>query len=615
MAVKEKEFLHDILSEEYIRRKKRAEKQNHWTLSLPSISRQQVSYITQYAPDVVKSPAHFSLMVLLSYGTPWTNKETGDILLPCQQLATLAGKPQGHCNTGEFLEEYKKLDPEFDYRNYYYQGHEVRRVKTYGTHDLFWKMLSTNNRCRQHFSLETGLEITSREERRLFEKLCKKLEKEGESEWKYESQRLIALYHHTQYKDTFYALIDQNYDDAFSTAVARGDAAALQLLHRILTTPGICFSSSIVRRTSRMFDNAGIWGMKKYLKNIFFRGCHDIDMKYCQLTIVAYLLDIKPLIAFLEGGIDDLWVSLCDYMEIPKKYRKEAKEGLKKAIYSLIYGMARGQIEKNLKIYLEWKEGKKRKGLKVEKTLRQKHGISLKKIRNLTNHPLLLLVWESITQKLEDIKRDGGMLAADGTKIEWHPGIKPEQVFSCAVQSYEQHIISGVYELALQERARGHERYAIVNSQFDGVTIKIHEGENEQEVEREIAKTIMNKAREVNMKMRIETKKIGENKGTNTKGQESSSSNDDNNNNKNNKRQQHPSQFTPKQENTPDESTPDQDTDDSQNEKSIPEDDEEMSFLAMKKQLFASSCAEDDAEMHVFLYDDENEEEEYDLLE
>ncbi len=113
-------------------------------------------------------------------------------------------------------------------------------------------------------------------------------------------------------------------------------------------------------------------------------------------------------------------------MGIAEDRRATAKEFLKQALYSIVYGMTMTEAERSLQDDLGCR------------------GIWWN--NDFTSHPIIREVARAIRRAIKDIREQGGMKSAYGW-MALEEGEKEETVLANAIQSYELSIVAACYKL------------------------------------------------------------------------------------------------------------------------------------------------------------------------
>jgi hypothetical protein len=125
--------------------------------------------------------------------------------------------------------------------------------------------------------------------------------------------------------------------------IARGELPELNgrdkaLLNKIRTSPRPIYGPSKKLHSPRVYGIGGsVLGLRKVHRDTLCRGLYSCDIVACQFTVLGYRWDIPEAVEYaLSGG--SVWDRLASDLSIP--LTKITKKKLKKALYSLFFGMS-----------------------------------------------------------------------------------------------------------------------------------------------------------------------------------------------------------------------------------------------------------------------------------
>lgn len=96
-----------------------------------------------------------------------------------------------------------------------------------------------------------------------------------------------------------------------------------------------------VENTRRIYTSgANMLGLPKEIRNILLKGCYVVDLKNCQLAIVARIWDLPQVRAFLQSG-RSIWKELCDFVGLDVE---TGKRHVKAFVYAALYGMSKSNL-------------------------------------------------------------------------------------------------------------------------------------------------------------------------------------------------------------------------------------------------------------------------------
>lgn len=436
----------------------------------------------------------------------WTNlryhvcdRESGLPRIGRHLIAGLKGVSAKHLNTGKLLKKYKRdYVPGFMYRDYWYQGGQERLMVASGVEELYEKFLCANPRLEERVFLHTGRKVTERS----MDDLCREMTALVKTlDFGNADRQMIADTLHNNKLGIYKVLIGNNFDDTFELArseykkakrsgdINRIEAARqqLRLLHEIIDMPKPFYTPTDTYTeddisTPRIYGR-GIPYLARYLRFSLMRGCLELDLKNCQLDIVAALFKIESVQAFLRTG-KSFWTEILEWLGLPKK----AKKAIKKALYSLIYGMARHSVMHFLR-----KDLREQSIYRVEKTF--------------LDHPLVQAVANAIEQAKRDIEAKGEMMTAYGWAQLGDHDI--DSFLACCIQTYELKMIAACYKVFKAEQKSRHKRFDILVHQHDGISILVGD-EHKVEVLATLKRAVRKAGAKYGMVAELECEDCGE---------------------------------------------------------------------------------------------------------
>lgn len=126
---------------------------------------------------------------------------------------------------------------------------------------------------------------------------------------------------------------DQVYEAIFAMPEGVSKEYAHRVFHRIEQYAYIEYKAcNNTARINAIHDN--ILSLPADLRNIFFGGCYNLDLKAAQLCIIADLWDLPQMKAFLKEG-KSIWAELLGFIG----QDASAKPQVKDFLYAAVYGM------------------------------------------------------------------------------------------------------------------------------------------------------------------------------------------------------------------------------------------------------------------------------------
>jgi hypothetical protein len=186
-----------------------------------------------------------------------------------------------------------------------------------------------------------------------------------------------------------------------------------------------------VDNSPRIFaSGATLHQLPRDIRKLALKGSTEVDLRSCQLAVVARIWGTPKLLSFLEVG-QSIWGHLSDFVGVDDT----AKPIIKITIYSIVFGMARNNLQRNLADGTE--------GIP---------GIGLGRALRFFKHPLIQELLKARSNQLNDIKRNGGGVDAFD---RWIPCDRKYDVRSVAaeiVQSYELRIMMSIVPILKSDR-------------------------------------------------------------------------------------------------------------------------------------------------------------------
>lgn len=277
------------------------------------------------------------------------------------------------------------------------------------------------------------------------------------------------------------------------SAAGEISAASLEsqrrLLNAIAVQPQPFYGPSREGNTERIFAvGESLCSLKREVRKAMCVGLWEFDLKSAQLAIVAKVWGIPELQEFLGRQGASIWNELCEYLEVPQDNWTRAKDVLKEAVYSLVYGRSKRNIDRN----------------------------SFDKLRSLGvpapdrffDHELIQAVWSAKKRKIEGILRDEGLVLHWGKRVELEGGSplsRIRQIRSLLArhsQAVELDLIHPVYQLASQVPRE----FKVILHQHDGVTIAF--SRREDRWKQRIQEVVRERARELGVLTELEGTKL-----------------------------------------------------------------------------------------------------------
>lgn len=220
--------------------------------------------------------------------------------------------------------------------------------------------------------------------------------------------------------------------------------------------------------------------LSREFRRMLFAGETEVDLRACQLAIVARLWEVSLLQDLLETG-QSIWIFFSDFLGIPIELCKPI---MKTTIYSIVFGALTYNAHRTM-IFGSEKEA----GIGKEATLR------------FFNHPIIGALLEARTRQLELIGRNGGAVDAFGNWISTKDGSAQQRrsVLAAVVQSYETLLM-----LPMLPVIKSSKQIIILSHLHDGMTMRLSDPSRKAKQIRDLQAAVSRKAKELGMATELE---------------------------------------------------------------------------------------------------------------
>ena len=446
----------------------------------------------EYAPlkkdDRYKRFACYSLL-----GPHFVNQDNGRILVPDYLLAHIEGKKDSyqsrHYHAETFLKEIQEhVFPDLVYSRYSKQDNRCRALLQTGTERLEELLATSDEDDRVYFL--SGKKWSRAAQKKEHDERCA-LAEERMAQAVNQDQRMMMEYMNTLPLFKFNRLIDEHYAQAKEKVLQEPDLykrhILLTHLRNIRDMPKPFYHP--VGRNARFFT-AGIPTLRKDIRAILLQGCLEVDIKSCQCAIAAFLWNAKEVKAVLSSGVS-FWDALMDEMGVADVSRPEAKPILKMALYAIFFGMEETHVD--ALVSREFR-GYTLKGSHVKQT-----GVTIEQTKRFTDLPLIQSLLQGRERYHAQIQKDGGAFTPYGF-VPYSQQEPFGTYLSAIMQSYEQYLVKGLYEVCNQR-----EKTTILSYQYDGVVISTAEKNKIQFLAHTLQRALLQKAKNINISIQIQT--------------------------------------------------------------------------------------------------------------
>ena len=252
------------------------------------------------------------------------------------------------------------------------------------------ELTNTSNKDRVYF--DTGLAVTRA--RTQAQRELMRVEAETYFELAIPEAKPLLHYMNNLPTHNFTKVIDKNWDAAWSKVSQIEDFLSFSVQVEIMMTLRESvqpfYKPSHRGRTPRIFPcNYSIPMLRRDIRKIITRGWYEFDLANAQLAIVSKLWNIQPIQEFLSTK-QSIWPELFSHFHLSHlktindlKYQG-IKAVFKTALYSLIYGMPKGNLTREIN-----------QGLKA-------YGIS-QGGKHFFNHPLIQALYVARESKFQEM--------------------------------------------------------------------------------------------------------------------------------------------------------------------------------------------------------------------
>lgn len=228
-----------------------------------------------------------------------------------------------------------------------------------------------------------------------------------------------------------------------------------------------------VEKSVRVFPtSSGLLTMKKEVRRLLTSDWAEYDLRSAQLAICAALWQVDSVRVFLkEGG--HIWQSLFEHMglDYERADRDMIKGPLKKAVYSLVFGMRRRGIARELSVRLA--------------------GRVHNPARKFFSHPVIGALYKARGGALERISAEGGAQDCFGRWIALDANREgPERsVMAQLAQAAELQLLLPVLELA-----RTTDQFDVMLWSHDGFSVAYRDASKRERWEAKLIEAVSRNA-------------------------------------------------------------------------------------------------------------------------
>lgn len=190
-------------------------------------------------------------------------------------------------------------------------------------------------------------------------------------------------------------------------------------------------------KTVRVYPyNESILLLPRPIREELVKDWTSFDLRSSQLAICAYTWDVRTVKTFLDSGTS-IWKVLFHHLgkeyslkESDKNLYENIKEPIKRALYSVIFGMEKSNVSRNLTIAL------KPFGIQFGGAL-------------FCRHPVIESLFIARENQLKKIRKEGGAIDCFGNKLSISKECSEKSILAQLAQAIELKLLFPVVELAV----------------------------------------------------------------------------------------------------------------------------------------------------------------------
>lgn len=234
----------------------------------------------------------------------------------------------------------------------------------------------------------------------------------------------------TQPQNMLDHVVKQNWGEAVGLAEAMAPSSSREATWRVLSH--LAQDRTVIYGTSPNTDRfvhlgTSIVQLPKHIRDALLKGTIQMDMKSCQLAIVAKLWEVPALFDFLAAG-RSIWKELAGWMKVDVDTFKPI---LKDTIYATCYGMGEKKL---LALLTHGADGKP--------------GVGNDAARRFFKHPLIAALLQKRKEVADWAAATGGLVDAWGGVIVITPETPVHAAMAQQAQSWEVRIMMGILPVA-----------------------------------------------------------------------------------------------------------------------------------------------------------------------
>jgi hypothetical protein len=428
------------------------------------VSARLYGLIKKHHPSFNSEESFSNFFTYLLLGT-FSDESNNELVINHSLVKKLALVDDVHGNwiSGEFLRSFKKrVLPEFSFSGYSRDTGTARTVDNSGIHPEITEALDAFLKSKIDVSdcvyLSTGAPANKTNRAKKAKERTEDHKTIIQSS-NVNSLQLDIINHMTNLNTkSLSQQYNKNYDNALSVIDSLDPSIQdnqRKILNAVIQNPKAMFCPSESGNSCRLFAQDSITCLKREVRKALCKGWWEADLQSSQFAIISGLLQLPESTAFIKSG-KSLWLELNEFCGGTGKATGAMKDGMKKIVYSMCYGMGTDNL--------------------TEEAIER--GVPVK----LFEHPLLQELQKGVLNWCKRIGSEGLAYDAFG---ETHyivpkdcsmPETTATQIAARIAQSYELLITSKAFEVLFAHGERL--GFNIVSWAHDGFTISFDDNRN-----------------------------------------------------------------------------------------------------------------------------------------
>ena len=465
-----------------------------------AVSREFRSLVLATYPVLITHPCREIYLHLVQHilFSPFLDEETGDLVVPCELVAAAVGigPHHGGFRAGAWLEQFSLDVLPLTVSEYCYSDKKARTVAA-DIHPVIRTALDQQlHKSGDRVFFVTGEPVSRRARQQVEADYEQRQRMGGDAPLDHPAADLLHYLSERPQK-ALRNLLQRNEPlvragvDGLPTATPRQQRSRAWC-QSMVDCPelwcGIYYRST--ERSPRIFAaGASVNYLPSELRRYAFAGAVELDLRAAQLAIVSRLWDIPSLREALEAALHppegeerSIWRELADWMRVTA----EDKPILKRTIYSLVFGMQRKKLIRQL-----------------EQGNFLAEGVGPKAARRFFRHPIVRDLLAARKAQLKRIKEAGGGEDAFGRWIPVTAAQKHRSVLAQIVQSWELKLM-----LAALPIIRSEPRVVLLAWLHDGVTLHFGDKSKQARQIRKLERAVKRAAAELGFPTELEVKHL-----------------------------------------------------------------------------------------------------------